>query len=146
VLPPSIQQNMFLSTRNLHVVNAYAGTWSLKTSTDRVHCGVSGRTRGSAADVAYLTLWRMTSAGALLRSSDASLRAIAEEAVYRPSPASNRAFKRHYGSTTGNYRCQCTPTPVRPTAPADVEPRGPGCRGGRSTRGRRSRRGVRKHG
>jgi AraC-like DNA-binding protein len=70
--------------------------------------------------LAYLTWWRMTSAGALLRGSDASLHAIAERAGYASESAFNRAFKRQYGSTPGDYRRQYTRPPLKPATPAAV--------------------------
>jgi AraC-like DNA-binding protein len=70
--------------------------------------------------LAYLTWWRMTSAGALLRGSDASLHAIAERAGYASESAFNRAFKRQYGSTPGDYRRQHTRLPVTLATPAGV--------------------------
>lgn len=72
--------------------------------------------------LAYLTWWRMTSAGALLRGSDASLHAIAERAGYASESAFNRAFKRQYGSTPGDYRRQYTRPPRKPATPAEVAP------------------------
>ncbi|MFJ2478086.1 AraC family transcriptional regulator [Streptomyces sp. NPDC087659] len=56
--------------------------------------------------LAYLTWWRMTAAGHLLRQSDTPLRAIAEQTGYTSEFAFNRAFKREYGTTPGNYRRQ----------------------------------------
>jgi AraC-like DNA-binding protein len=68
----------------------------------------------------YLTWWRMASAGALLRGSDASLHAIAERAGYASESAFNRAFKRQYASTPGDYRRQHTRPPMKPATPAAV--------------------------
>ncbi|MGH3169569.1 MAG: AraC family transcriptional regulator [Trebonia sp.] len=56
--------------------------------------------------LAYLTWWRMASAGALLRGSDVSLYSIAGRAGYASESAFNRAFKRQYGATPGDYRRQ----------------------------------------
>ncbi|MEU4173169.1 AraC family transcriptional regulator [Streptomyces sp. NPDC026665] len=56
--------------------------------------------------LAYLTWWRMTTAGHLLRQSDTPLRAIAEKTGYTSEFSFNRAFKREYGTTPGNYRRQ----------------------------------------
>ncbi|MGW7367142.1 AraC family transcriptional regulator [Streptomyces sp. NPDC054841] len=54
--------------------------------------------------LAYLTWWRMTTAGRLLRESDAPLRAIAERAGYTSEFAFAKAFKREYGLAPGHYR------------------------------------------
>lgn len=56
--------------------------------------------------LAYLTWWRMTTAGQLLRRSDASLRTIASRVGHTSEFAFNRAFKREYGVTPGHYRRQ----------------------------------------
>ncbi|HEY0932643.1 MAG TPA: AraC family transcriptional regulator, partial [Trebonia sp.] len=78
--------------------------------------------------LAYLTWWRMNSAGALLRGSDASQHAIAERAGYASESAFNRACKRQYGSTPGDYRRQHTaarlvgPVPRRGLAVAVAGP------------------------
>jgi AraC-like DNA-binding protein len=52
----------------------------------------------------YLTWWRMTTAGTLLRLEDMPLHAIAHRAGYISESAFNRAFKREFGITPGNYR------------------------------------------
>ncbi|MEU4173358.1 helix-turn-helix domain-containing protein [Streptomyces sp. NPDC026665] len=56
----------------------------------------------------YVTWWRMTTAGYLLQRSDVSLRAIAAGVGYTSEFAFNfnRAFRREYGMTPGNYRRQ----------------------------------------
>ena len=52
----------------------------------------------------YLTWWRMTIAGRLLRASDAALSVIARQVGYGSEFAFASAFKREYGVTTGQYR------------------------------------------
>ncbi|MFF7633816.1 AraC family transcriptional regulator [Kitasatospora sp. NPDC008050] len=54
----------------------------------------------------YLTWWRMTTAGRLLRESDAPLRTIAHQAGYISEFAFAKAFKREYGLSPGRYRDQ----------------------------------------
>ncbi len=54
--------------------------------------------------VAYLTWWRMTSAGRMLRESDAPLRNVAERVGYTSEFAFAKAFKRAYGVAPGTYR------------------------------------------
>jgi len=52
----------------------------------------------------YLTSWRMTAAGRLLRETDATLAVVAERAGYRSEFAFAKAFKREYGVAPGSYR------------------------------------------
>ncbi|OIJ63979.1 AraC family transcriptional regulator [Streptomyces mangrovisoli] len=52
----------------------------------------------------YLTWWRMTMAGRLLRHDDLSLRQIAERTGYTSEFAFAKAFKREYGVAPGQYR------------------------------------------
>ncbi|MGW1912430.1 AraC family transcriptional regulator [Streptomyces sp. NPDC002076] len=52
----------------------------------------------------YLTWWRMTTAGRLLRSDDLSLRQIADRTGYTSEFAFAKAFKREYGMAPGQYR------------------------------------------
>lgn len=54
--------------------------------------------------LAYLTWWRMTAAGRLLRTDDLPLRAVAERAGYSSEFAFAKAFKREYGMAPGQYR------------------------------------------
>ncbi|MFY1695125.1 AraC family transcriptional regulator [Solwaraspora sp. WMMA2101] len=54
--------------------------------------------------LAYLTWWRMTTAGRLLLQSDAPLRVIAAEVGYRSEFAFASAFKRHFGIAPGAHR------------------------------------------
>ncbi|MGV4986028.1 AraC family transcriptional regulator [Streptomyces sp. NPDC001709] len=52
----------------------------------------------------YLTWWRMTTAGRLLRHDDLSLRQIADRTGYTSEFAFAKAFKREYGVAPGQYR------------------------------------------
>ncbi|WP_329624166.1 AraC family transcriptional regulator [Streptomyces sp. NBC_01255] len=54
--------------------------------------------------LAYLTWWRMTTAGRLLRTDDLPLRAVAERSGYSSEFAFAKAFKREYGMAPGRYR------------------------------------------
>ncbi|MDJ0340358.1 AraC family transcriptional regulator [Streptomyces sp. H10-C2] len=54
--------------------------------------------------LAYLTWWRMTTAGRLLRESDAPLRVVAGQAGYVSEFAFAKAFKREYALSPGRYR------------------------------------------
>ncbi len=54
--------------------------------------------------LAYLTWWRMTIAGRLLRESDAPLSAVAQRVGYSSEFAFAKAFKRAYGLAPGRYR------------------------------------------
>ncbi|CND55626.1 AraC family transcriptional regulator [Mycobacterium tuberculosis] len=54
--------------------------------------------------MAYLTWWRMTSAGRMLRESDTPLRAVAEHVGYTSEFAFAKAFKREFGVPPGGYR------------------------------------------
>ncbi|MFF7358433.1 MULTISPECIES: AraC family transcriptional regulator [Streptomyces] len=54
--------------------------------------------------LAYLTWWRMTTAGRLLRHDDLSLREIAGRVGYTSEFAFAKAFKREYGVAPGRYR------------------------------------------
>lgn len=57
--------------------------------------------------MAYLTWWRMSTAGRILRSDDdAPLQAVAERVGYSSEFAFNRAFKREFGLSPGAYRRQ----------------------------------------
>ncbi|MEU6005481.1 AraC family transcriptional regulator [Streptomyces sp. NPDC047453] len=56
----------------------------------------------------YLTWWRMTTAGRILRDDDAPLQTVAERVGYRSEFAFNRAFKREFGVSPGAYRRQDT--------------------------------------
>ena len=56
--------------------------------------------------MAYLTWWRMTTAGRLLRQTDLSLPGIAREVGYGSPFAFSHAFKRHFGRTPGRYRAE----------------------------------------
>ncbi|MFF4489229.1 AraC family transcriptional regulator [Streptomyces sp. NPDC001544] len=52
----------------------------------------------------YLTWWRMTTAGRLLRHDDLPLRRIAQRIGYTSEFAFAKAFKREYGVAPGQYR------------------------------------------
>ncbi|OLE24401.1 MAG: AraC family transcriptional regulator [Catenulispora sp. 13_1_20CM_3_70_7] len=54
----------------------------------------------------YLTWWRMTTAGRLLRESDAPLSAVALRVGYSSEFAFAKAFKREFGIAPGRYRRQ----------------------------------------
>ena len=54
--------------------------------------------------LAYLTRWRMTVAGRLLRESDMTLAAVARRVGYTSEFAFAKAFKRDYGIAPGAYR------------------------------------------
>ncbi|MFG2005111.1 AraC family transcriptional regulator [Spirillospora sp. NPDC048911] len=54
----------------------------------------------------YLTWWRLTSAGRLLREPGASVRTVAERVGYTSEFAFAKAFKREYGIAPGAYRHQ----------------------------------------
>lgn len=54
--------------------------------------------------LAYLTWWRMTAAGRLLREEDLPLRQVAERAGYTSEFAFSRAFKREFGVAPGQFR------------------------------------------
>ncbi|UQT56164.1 AraC family transcriptional regulator [Streptomyces durmitorensis] len=54
--------------------------------------------------LAYLTWWRMTTAGRLLREGDLPLRQVAERAGYTSEFAFSKAFKREFGVAPGQYR------------------------------------------
>ncbi|THA73571.1 AraC family transcriptional regulator [Streptomyces sp. A0642] len=56
--------------------------------------------------LAYLTWWRMTTAGRLLRADDAPLRSVAQRTGYTSEFAFAKAFKREYGMAPGQYRRQ----------------------------------------
>ncbi|UCM89521.1 AraC family transcriptional regulator [Streptomyces marincola] len=57
-----------------------------------------------SAPLSYLTWWRMTIAGRLLRDSDAPLGTVAHRVGYRSEFAFAKAFKREYGTAPGRYR------------------------------------------
>ncbi|MCX4748621.1 AraC family transcriptional regulator [Kitasatospora sp. NBC_01287] len=56
--------------------------------------------------LAYLTWWRMTTAGRLLRETDAPLRSVAQQTGYLSEFAFAKAFKREYDLSPGRYREQ----------------------------------------
>ncbi|MFE0104749.1 AraC family transcriptional regulator [Streptomyces sp. NPDC059009] len=54
--------------------------------------------------LAYVTWWRMTVAGRVLREGDAPLRIVAQQAGYASEFAFAKAFKREFGVAPGRYR------------------------------------------
>ncbi|MBT2452770.1 AraC family transcriptional regulator [Streptomyces sp. ISL-43] len=54
--------------------------------------------------LSYLTTWRMTTAGRLLRDGDLSLSTVAANTGYTSELAFAKAFKRHFGTPPGAYR------------------------------------------
>jgi AraC-like DNA-binding protein len=66
--------------------------------------------------LAYLTWWRLSSAGRLLRETDAPLSEIAAQVGYGSEFAFANAFKREYGVAPGKYRRTACQPPV--AAPA----------------------------
>ncbi|MER5290669.1 AraC family transcriptional regulator [Streptomyces pharetrae] len=52
----------------------------------------------------YLTWWRMTTAGRLLRTDDTPLRLVAQRTGYTSEFAFAKAFKREFGVAPGQYR------------------------------------------
>ncbi|MEU5884684.1 AraC family transcriptional regulator [Spirillospora sp. NPDC047279] len=79
--------------------------------------------------LAYLTWWRMTIAGRLLRDTDLPLRAVAARAGYVSEFAFARAFKREFGVAPGRFRrdplesggAQAPPLPGLPLLAAEEE-------------------------
>ncbi|WP_227983140.1 AraC family transcriptional regulator [Nocardia spumae] len=59
--------------------------------------------------LAYLTWWRMTLAGRLLRSDDTPLRTVAQRVGYTSEFAFAKAFKREYSTAPGQYRSDAHP-------------------------------------
>jgi AraC-like DNA-binding protein len=57
----------------------------------------------------YLTWWRMTIAGRLLRASDAPLAAVGAQVGYTSEFAFAKAFRREFGIAPGRYRRQAAP-------------------------------------
>lgn len=60
--------------------------------------------------LSYLTWWRMTLAGRLLRSSDQPLKVIAAQAGYGNEYAFSKAFKRELGVAPSRYRAETGPS------------------------------------
>ena len=56
--------------------------------------------------LAYLTSWRMTIAGRLLRETDLKLAGVAGRVGYESEFAFSKAFKRDYGIAPHAYRLQ----------------------------------------
>jgi AraC-like DNA-binding protein len=66
----------------------------------------------------YLTSWRMTTAGRLLRETDLSLAAVAERTGYSTEFALAKAFKREFGEAPGSYRRRARATMEAIASPA----------------------------
>lgn len=97
-------------SRALHDIHARPGVpWTVERLAAR-----SGLSRSVFAQrftglvgeppVSYLTWWRMTSAGRMLRESDDPLRSVAERVGYSSEFAFAKAFKREFGVAPGAYR------------------------------------------
>ncbi|WP_405013007.1 AraC family transcriptional regulator [Kitasatospora sp. NBC_01539] len=69
--------------------------------------------------LAYLTWWRLTLAGRLLREGDEPLRAVARRTGYATEFALARAFKREYGTAPGRYRTERRAASAAAAARAD---------------------------
>lgn len=92
-----------------------AAGWTVEALADRAGLSRAAFARRFATLVgepppAYLTRWRMTTAAALLRESDAPLSAVAARAGYGSEFAFAKAFKREYGLPPGGYRHQARVT------------------------------------
>ncbi|MGW0249770.1 AraC family transcriptional regulator [Nocardia goodfellowii] len=61
------------------------------------------------APLAYLTWWRLTTAARLLRDTDATLAAIADQVGYTSEYAFAAAFKRQHGLAPGRFRSGTLP-------------------------------------
>ncbi|MGW1542130.1 AraC family transcriptional regulator [Streptomyces sp. NPDC002309] len=87
-----------------------AAAWTVEGLSRRAGASRSAFSRRFAELVgrppmAYLTWWRMTTAGRILRGHDDSpLQAVAERVGYSSEFAFNRAFKREFGVSPGVYR------------------------------------------
>ncbi|GGV60856.1 AraC family transcriptional regulator [Streptomyces longisporoflavus] len=86
-----------------------AGPWTVEELGARAGLSRAAFARRFMATVgtpplAYLTWWRMTTAGRLLREEDLPLRQVAERAGYTSEFAFSRAFKREFGVAPGQYR------------------------------------------
>lgn len=77
--------------------------------------------------MAYLTWWRMKTAGRILRGDDgAPLQAVAERVGYSSEFAFNRAFKREFGVSPGAYRRRGTGRQAAAQPTSGGEPIRPG--------------------
>ncbi|MEU8248146.1 AraC family transcriptional regulator [Nonomuraea sp. NPDC048916] len=70
--------------------------------------------------MAYLTWWRLATAGRLLRESDAPQAEVATRVGYGSEFAFANAFKRHYGVAPGRYRREGCPRPPGPVDGGEV--------------------------
>ncbi|MER7953218.1 AraC family transcriptional regulator [Streptomyces sp. NPDC096030] len=74
--------------------------------------------------LAYLTWWRMTTAGRLLRADDTPIRTVARRTGYASEFAFAKAFKREYGVAPGRYRKGAPgPGPAGPAGSGGEPPR-----------------------
>lgn len=65
--------------------------------------------------LSYLTWWRMTLAGRLLRSTDQPLKAVAARTGYGNEYAFSKAFKRELGIAPSRYRAETGPDRATPS-------------------------------
>lgn len=93
--------------REIHAQPAHAWTVAdLAVRTGMSRSAFSDRFTALVGEppVTYLTWWRMTTAGRLLRESDAPLSAVAQRVGYTSEFAFAKAFKREFGLPPGRYR------------------------------------------
>jgi AraC-like DNA-binding protein len=86
-----------------------ARTWTVAELGDRAGLSRSAfaqrfTTLVGEPPLTYLTWWRMTIAGRLLRESDAPLSTVAQRVGYASEFAFAKAFKREFGIAPGRYR------------------------------------------
>jgi AraC-like DNA-binding protein len=62
------------------------------------------------APLGYLTRWRIQKAARLIREHDATLGAIARAVGYETESAFGKAFRRHMGTSPGEYRKTLPPS------------------------------------
>lgn len=92
-----------------HMHQHPAKTWTVQTLAEaaglsrtvfaRRFAGLVGR-----PPLAYLTWWRLSTGARLLRSSDATIAAIAHQVGYTSEFAFANAFRRQFGASPGRYR------------------------------------------
>jgi AraC-like DNA-binding protein len=94
----------------LHAIHADPGyAWTIARLATRAGLSRSAFAERFAgmvgtAPMTYLTWWRMTRAGRLLREPGASVRTVAERVGYGSEFAFAKAFKREFGVPPGAYR------------------------------------------
>jgi len=86
-----------------------ARPWTVEALANEVHVSRSVLAEKftelvGAPPMQYLTRWRMIVAAGMLRSEQASLARVAEGVGYESEAAFNRAFKREYGVSPGQWR------------------------------------------